>query len=128
MEQNKDQIIGIVKSAVFVKAGETNGRKWEKFRVVINDETFTAFDKGFISLVGKEGTFDFRADERGKTLLPLGKVEKKSIEEAIFDILRRLEFKAERIEGKIDWIANTMNPAPEPADIDEPENKEDLPF
>jgi hypothetical protein len=62
-----EQITGKVLSYKTLKAGTTNGKKWEKGLVELETDTevakFSTFDKKFIDLIGVRDTFDYEEKE-----------------------------------------------------------------
>ncbi len=61
---NKNQIIGTIKSVNQIREGEKDGRKWQMFEVIINDQKFTTFDWQYKQKVGQEGTWTYEESER----------------------------------------------------------------
>lgn len=130
-EIKKDTIIGRIESAAVKQTGTTDkGQKWSRLEVVINGQKFSSFDTDFLAMIGIEGTFDFKIEDRvspkgtpyvSKTLFNLPKPKKDAPDILIMEVLKR-------IEQKVDWISDKINPAPEPEDIDEEIKEEDLPF
>src|SRR3990167_3486791 len=114
MIQNK--IIGKIESAKLVKAGQTNGKNWTKYEVIINGDKFSAFDEQFLALIGKEGEFGFKTEDRttnlgvqyqSKTLFNLGKPAQPKPQTPIYPQL-------DRIEKKLDMLLNKFNTPNEP--------------
>ncbi len=133
MEMNKDTIIGKVESANVVKTGTTekDGKSinWSRLEVIINGQKFTTFDKEFLAMIGIEGSFDFKIEDRisprgtsyqSRTLFPLPKPKKDAVDIVVMEVLKR-------IEQKLDWISGRISPIPEPEDFQEGEET-NLPF
>lgn len=128
----KKQIAGIIQSVNLLREGETNGRKWQMFEVMINDQKFITFDWGYKNKLNQSGTFTYEETARekdgktyvSKTLENLPRPKPITIEQ-----FSALEERVKRLENQINF------PQGEEAGghIEEvggfsPENEEDLPF
>ena len=61
----ESEITGIVQFASLEKNGITNGRAWTRYKVAINGINFSAFDKAYTDMVGKEVTARYTTNDRG---------------------------------------------------------------
>ncbi len=140
MENNikKDTIIGKIESAIVKQTGTTDkGQKWSRLEVVINGQKFSTFDTEFLAMIGIEGTFDFKIEDRvsprgtpyqSRTLFNLPKPKKDAPDILLMEGLKKIIEISQRIEQKIDWFAERINPQPEPEDLEGDIKEEDLPF
>ncbi len=99
----KNQIIGKITSVELLREGEKNGRKWQMFKVKINDQEFISFDWGYKNKLNQEGTWTYeeKINEKGytnKILENLPRPKPVSVEQ--FDALVK---RVEALESQINF-------------------------
>lgn len=113
MEQ---EIKGLVASATPVKSGTSQGKdgsplNWTLYKVFINNQEFSTFDKTYAEKVGQEITARFVIKQNGQytnyTLLPLNAKPNLSA------ILERIERKVDTLLARNEQPTDTA-PLPEP--------------
>ena len=64
------EIVGTVTDVNFVKDGTTkDGRFYKQWEVIINNQKFGAFGKNLNDMLGQSGSFRYKENQYGKTLV-----------------------------------------------------------
>lgn len=58
------QIQGQIQSVKVVKNGNTNGRNWSIYEVMINGQKFKTFDGMFAGMIGQSGVYEYETTSR----------------------------------------------------------------
>ena len=125
----KEQIQGTIEKVEHIKSGESNGRKWNLYSVIINGKKYSTFDAGYQQLIGKNGEWRYTREPRegrdGKIYdtFTLDNLPR----ESTGNIKPWLEEEFKKVNQKLDYIYNQLkNPAP----TDTPDDfvPEDMPF
>lgn len=64
------KVSGKIEEVELKKSGETDGRKWKIFTVMIDGAKFGTFDEAFVDMVGEHGTWEYTEEDvdiKGKT-------------------------------------------------------------
>ena len=97
------EIVGTVTDVNFVKDGTTkDGRSYKQWEVIINNQKFGAFGENLNDMLGQSGSFRYKENQYGKTLVFLKKVQiaQKNEKNDKNNLVIMAELKA--IEDKID--------------------------
>ena len=64
------EIVGTVTDVNFVKDGTTkDGRSYKQWEVIINNQRFGAFGENLNDMLGQSGSFRYKENQYGKTLV-----------------------------------------------------------
>ena len=64
------EIVGTVTDVNFVKDGTTkDGRSYKQWEVIINNQKFGAFGENLNDMLGQSGSFRYKENQYGKTLV-----------------------------------------------------------
>ena len=97
------EIVGTVTDVNFVKDGTTkDGRSYKQWEVIINNQKFGAFGENLNDMLGQSGSFRYKENQYGKTLVFSKKAQivQKNEKNDENNLIIMAELKA--IEDKID--------------------------
>jgi len=97
------EIVGTVTDVNFVKDGTTkDGRSYKQWEVIINNQKFGAFGENLNDMLGQSGSFRYKENQYGKTLVfsKKAQIAQKNEKNDKNNLVIMAELKA--IEDKID--------------------------
>ena len=105
------EIVGTVTDVNFVKDGTTkDGRSYKQWEVIINNQKFGAFGENLNDMLGQSGSFRYKENQYGKTLVfpKKAQIAQKNEKNDKNNLIIMAELKA--IEDKIgDGIEKVLN-------------------
>lgn len=129
MEQ---EIKGVIENVTEFKSGVTNNKPWTIYHLFINGQKFSAFDKTYKEMEGKEVTAKYTTEQKGQyTNLTLKDLNAKPSMQSQIDQLRA-EVDQIRAHLVLDKPTPNRSEQTEPEPVPEPNgdeiNIDDIPF
>ena len=108
------EIVGTVTDVNFVKDGTTkDGRSYKQWEVIINNQKFGAFGENLNDMLGQSGSFRYKENQYGKTLVfskkaQIAQIAQKNDKNNLV-IMAELKAIEDKIDEGIEGIEKVLN-------------------